>query len=176
MLYAYALLPGLTATQTAAYASSPHFRIVENSTEVQAVTEETLGLVGRKFLDDVGSDGGRDLVRWDPQVVAIEAEGVLAVGVADPTQANSGGLRVGIDREAAEVLEKDEAVVVEQMTPSVVLRVDTRGARGRTLRVRLRLPRSKTLGTTSRNLWASAPPAVIVPPAPPKWSLDCRSV
>jgi hyaluronate lyase len=69
----------------------------------------------------------------------MERDGELRVAAADPTQANTGGLRIAIDRAAAEVLAKDESVEVLQTTPTLVLQIDTNGSRGRTHRIRLKL-------------------------------------
>ncbi len=137
--YAYALLPGFNAEQTAAYAAAPQFRIVTQTPLVHAVTEETLGLRAANFFasgqpaaSGISSDGVAS-------VLVVESGGALHIGVADPTQANNAGLRITVERAAVEVVEKDAAVQVEQMSPVTILRIDTRGARGRTLRAQLRL-------------------------------------
>ncbi|MBI4904454.1 MAG: polysaccharide lyase 8 family protein [Acidobacteria bacterium] len=136
--YAYALLPGLDADQTAAYAAAPQFRILEHTPSIHAVVEETLGLRAASFFAAVQQNSAGIASDGVASVLALETEGVLIVGVADPTQANNTGLRITFDRDASEVIEKDAAVQVEQLAP-VVIKVDTRATRGRTLRVRLRL-------------------------------------
>jgi len=137
--YAYALLPARTAEQTRSYAEAPQFRIVENSTVVHAVTEETLGIRAANFWS--GGENREVGISADgtASVIALESEGMLHVGVADPTQANTAGLRISVRRGAAEVVEKDESIQVELLETEVVLKVETRNARGRTFRVVMKL-------------------------------------
>jgi hyaluronate lyase len=131
----------LSAEQTAAYAASPHFRILLNTAEAHAVEETTLGLRAATFWTAAEQTAGGISSNGVASVLVREAGGVLHVGVADPTQANDAGLRIGIDRAAVEVIEKDSAVVVERLSPDVVLQVNTRNRRGRTIEIRLRTPR-----------------------------------
>ena len=150
--YAYALLPLHSAEQTAAYAAAPHFRILENSAAAHAVVEETLGLRAANFWTAAPCTAGGIAADGVASVLALEDGGVLHVGVADPTQANSAGLRIALDRAAAEVWDKDDGVEVEQLAPQIRLRVETRGAQGRTLRVRLKLAARGAEDTPGRNL------------------------
>jgi hyaluronate lyase len=136
--YAYALLPGFSAAQTADYSASPQFRVLENTAAVHAVVEDTLNLKAVNFWNAAEQTAAGVSSSGVASILIREWEGVVHIGIADPTQANADGLRIAIDRAAAEVLEADAAVAVEQMSPSIVLQVDTRGARGRTLRIRLR--------------------------------------
>ena len=68
-----------------------------------------------------------------------ESDGTLSVAVADPTQANTGAIRIEIDRAAAGVVEQDATVTVEQLAPSIRLLVNVRNARGKTPRARFEL-------------------------------------
>ena len=118
------------------YAAAPQFRILDNSAAAHAVVEETLGLRAANFWTAAPHTAGGISSEDAASVLALEAGGLLHAGVAGPTQATHGGLRIGVERAAAEVIEKDETVEVEQLAPAVVLKVDTGGARGQTLRAK----------------------------------------
>lgn len=134
--YAYALLPETAAEEVAAYAAAPDFRILENSGEAQAVAEDTLGLRAVNFWTNGGKQAGGITCDRIASVLVLDGDGMLHLGVADPTQANSGSIRVEVDRAVSAVEEKDDAVTIEQMAPSLVVSVDVRNARGHTLRAR----------------------------------------
>ena len=137
--YAYALLPGWGRQDTAAYAASPPFRIVENTGEAQAVVDPSLKLRALSFWNNAVKTAAGVTSDKAASVLVQESDGTLSVAVADPTQANTGTIRIEIDRAAAGVVEQDATVTVEQLAPSIRLLINVRNARGKTHRARFEL-------------------------------------
>jgi hyaluronate lyase len=134
--YAYVLLPGKSAAAAAAYAAAPEVKIVENSSQAHAVAKAALGLRAVNFWTDAPktSDG-----IWSDRIASVlvlEAGGAIQIAVADPTQANGGAIHIQIDRAAAGVMEKDNAISIDQMSPALRLTVNVANARGRTLKLK----------------------------------------
>jgi hyaluronate lyase len=134
--YAYVLLPGKNAAAVAAYAAAPGVRIVENSAQAHAVSKPALGLRAVNFWTD--NQKSSDGITSDRivSVLVIEADGAMQIAVADPTQANSGAIHIEIDRAAAGVIEKDDAISIDLMSPSVRLTVNVANARGRSSKLK----------------------------------------
>ena len=137
--YAYALLPGWGRQDTAAYAASPPFRIVENSGEAQAVVDPSLKLRAVSFWNNAVKTAAGVTSDKAASVMVQESDGALSVAVADPTQANTSAIRIEIDRAATAVVEQDATVTVEQLAPSIRLLINVRSARGKTHRARFEL-------------------------------------
>ncbi|MRW91068.1 hyaluronate lyase [Duganella sp. FT80W] len=140
--YAYTLLPNLSALETSAYASAPTVRILENSSEAQAVNDTALQVTGANFWKNATKtvyDGTRHLITANrmASVAMQEADGELDVSVADPTQTNTDTIGVEIGRSATSVLSADSGVTVDQLSPSVKLTVAVSGAVGKSFSVRL---------------------------------------
>jgi hyaluronate lyase len=137
--YVYALLPGWGRQDTAVYAASPPFRIVENTGEAQAVADASLKLRAISFWNNAVKTAAGVTSDKAASVLVQESDGTLSVAVADPTQANTGTIRIEIDRAAAGVVEQDATVTVEQLAPSIHLLINVRNARGKTHRARVEL-------------------------------------
>ncbi|HYW45554.1 MAG TPA: polysaccharide lyase 8 family protein [Bryobacteraceae bacterium] len=134
--YAYALLPGKNSAAVAAYAAVPGFRIVENSVQAHAVSKPALGLRAVNFwTDDQKTSDGITSDRIASALV-IEGAGVIRIAVADPTQANAGVIHIEIDRAATGVMEKDDAISIDQMAPALRLTVNVANARGRSFKLK----------------------------------------
>jgi len=56
--YQYVLLPGRTARRMSQYAAQPHISILANNTNVQAVTENTLGITAANFWNNTSQTAG----------------------------------------------------------------------------------------------------------------------
>jgi len=134
--YAYALLPGRNAAAVAAYAAAPEAGIVENSAQAQAVSKPALGLRAVNFwTDDKNTSNGITSDRI-ASVMVVESGGFIQVAVADPTQANPGAIHLEIDRAAASVIEKDDAIAIDRLAPVIRLTVNVANARGKSIGVR----------------------------------------
>ena len=129
--YAYALLPGKTADEVAAYAVAPGFRIVENSAQAQAVSGP--GFRAVNFWTDGGKTSAGITSDRVASVLALETGGTLQLAAADPAQSNTGVIHLEFDRAVARVTEKDEAITVERTAPTLRIVINVENARGRTL-------------------------------------------
>ena len=134
--YAYVLLPGKDAAAVAAYAAAPAVRIVENSAQAHAVSKPALGLRAVNFWTDNRKTSDGITSDRIASVLVVEAGGAMQIAVADPTQANGGAIHIGIDRAVAGVMEKDDAISIEQMAPELRLTVNMANARGRSLKLK----------------------------------------
>jgi hyaluronate lyase len=135
--YSYVLLPGLSAGDTAAYAASPAVQIAQNDAMAQGVIQIALGIQAVNFwapspqpVAGITSDGVAS-------VLVHQANGLLNVAVADPTQANTGTLHVEIAAPASTVVSQDDGVTVTQTTPTLRLSVNVKGAHGKSFHVSL---------------------------------------
>jgi hyaluronate lyase len=134
--YAYALLPGKNAAAVAAYAAAPGVRIVENSAQAQVVSKPALGLRAVNFWTDAQKTSNGITSDRIAAVLVIEAGGAMQIAVADPTQSNGGAIHIEIDRATAGVIEKDDAISIDQISPAVRLTVNVANARGRSLKLK----------------------------------------
>ena len=147
--YAYAILPNYDAARTAAFANSPTVKIVMQTTEAHAVRDTRLDASGASFSVtgvNFWVDGEKTV--WDSglryltskqkaSVTVVETGTELRLGVADPTQANTGTIELELNRSAWDVLAVDKGVTVTQLYPTVKLSVDVNQAHGKTFGVRL---------------------------------------
>lgn len=128
--YAYALLPNQSAAAVAAYAAAPQFTIIENSANVQAVREDTLGVTAANFWADATHTAGGITCDRKAAVMVRDDGTELRVAVADPTQVNTGTIRIEIAAAMERVLAADPRVTVEQVKPTVKLLVNVTGGAG----------------------------------------------
>jgi hyaluronate lyase len=130
--YAYVLLPNKDAAGVAAYASSPGVVVLANTPAVQAAKKASLGVEAANFWS--GGTHSVDLITANAPscIVTSWSPSSLAVGISDPTQADAGSITVRLGRPAAALVSADPGVIVEQLAPDVVLKVDVSGSLGRT--------------------------------------------
>ncbi|MDF2923276.1 MAG: hypothetical protein K0R57_2190 [Paenibacillaceae bacterium] len=128
--YAYVLLPGRNAEQTAAYRDNGEAEIVEMSAEAHSARIPRLGLTGILFWEDKPKKAGAVACDKKAAVVVKEDSGSLAVSVADPTMENDGFITIEIDASASGVTAKDKRIEVLALEPSIRFNVNVGGARG----------------------------------------------
>ena len=133
--YAYVLLPNYTATNTAAYAANPAVTILTNTPNVQAASEPALGVTAANFWVDGTNSAGLITVNKKSSVVTSANIFQIAVGVSDPTQTNSGSIKVTLNRAATGILSVDPGVTVLQLSPQIILSVNVSGAAGKSFQV-----------------------------------------
>ena len=143
--YAYVLLPNVSAAQLASYAAAPAIAVLENSAEAHAAKDASLKLVGVNFWSDAAktvSDAGAPVVSSDRKasVTMLEtATRELQVGIADPTQLNTGAVVIEIHRAATRLISADAGVTVLRLAPTIRLSVNVNAAAGKTFRASLQL-------------------------------------
>ncbi len=148
--YAYVILPGMTSSEVNAYAANPDISILSNtapsasSSGIHAMKSSALGVVGANFwAKTTGADvgGSVDFIAVSKQssVMTTESSGVLAVGVSDPTQTNTGTIVVTLNRQAVSTLSVDSGVTVTQLSPNIIFSVNANGSKGKTFQASFQL-------------------------------------
>jgi hyaluronate lyase len=137
--YAYALLPGMTASATATYAAAPEFTILEASNDAHGVRETTLGCTGVNFWKDVLKNVGTVTSNRKASVMVCNIPtGGLRVAVADPTQQNTGTIQIDIDGQYSATTSVDPEITVSWPTWSKTrLTVNVASAKGRSFYAKL---------------------------------------
>ncbi|TFW16805.1 polysaccharide lyase family 8 super-sandwich domain-containing protein [Duganella callida] len=149
-VYSYVLLPNRSAAQTAAYAAAPTVSVLERSTSASAAADSALGLTGAVFWNDASktvSQAGQPLLTSDRKAVMVmQQNGTdLQISVADPTQANTAGINVEINRSAGALVMADPGVTIVQLSPTIKFKVATSGSAGKSYAARFTLNTIKTL-------------------------------
>ena len=134
--YAYMVLPNKTSTQVSSYAANPSSNVLRNDTNVQAVQQKTLGIIGANFWTDtlqtVGAKGDANYLSSNKKasVMVKETSTTTEVAVSDPTQANVGKIQIELNAPSGSVIEQDERVTVTQLYPKTILTVNVNGSAG----------------------------------------------
>lgn len=142
--YAYVVLPGRSAAQTAAFAVQPSIAVLANSAEVSAACDARLDLIGANVWAPLSRPlqiGGRDWLRADQGIalVARHRAGVLELSFADPSQRIGGVVHVELDENVASVLQADPRVSVERTAPTLRLALRLAGLAGESVHAQFRL-------------------------------------
>lgn len=126
--YAYILLPGRSAAETAAYAARPDIEILRGDGAVHAARDNRHSILAANFwlagtVEDISVSA--------PASIIVKREGnMMTVGVSDPTQRDiSITVTVAV---AGELIAKDGTVAVNSVSPLVRFTVDTAGSLGGT--------------------------------------------
>lgn len=135
--YAYVILPGATAAQTAAYSQSPDIEVLANTTTVQAVRDRVLKATGASFWTAASVAG----IATDrpASLTLLERSGQLYLGLADPTQEATGPITVELPYAADAIVAKDSLVAVLALAPRLRLQFAVSGTRGRSLAATFKL-------------------------------------
>ncbi|HZK47954.1 MAG TPA: polysaccharide lyase family 8 super-sandwich domain-containing protein, partial [Atopostipes sp.] len=119
--YSYVLLPTKNEEETAKYVKNPHVEILANSSQIQAVQENKLGIIAVNFWE-----AGRVSFIQSNQPAAIMAQEdgqQLVISIADPTQLQD-KLVIGIAKDDLRIVESAENISVIQTSPSLLIEVD----------------------------------------------------
>lgn len=134
--YAYVLMPGKTAQETAAYAQNADIEILENTSEAQAVKEKNLGIIGINFWQNQTKTVGKVTADTQASVMIKETEDYVEVAVSDPTQKNFGNIRLTLDIPVAGVYSADSNFTVTRIEPRTELVVRVANSAGKTYRIK----------------------------------------
>lgn len=119
--YEYILLPKKAREEVADYHANPDVAVLSNTKQIQAVRESQLGITAINFWER-GSYG--DVKANQPSSVMMQESGnQLKLAVSDPTQKKE-RISFEIKRTGTEVLSKDAAVTVLQLSPTIRFEVD----------------------------------------------------
>lgn len=133
--YAYAIVPGKTAAETAAFAENPGFSILANTNALQAVRKNDGGMIGA-VIWQAGQEIAGITSHQPALLMQKEEDGVLRISISDPAHTES-VLRFTLDREMPGVLSADPGVTVITEDGVTQIMVDTTGALGKTFHVSL---------------------------------------
>ncbi|HVT27631.1 MAG TPA: polysaccharide lyase 8 family protein [Lacipirellulaceae bacterium] len=130
--YAYVLLPNMTPSQVAAYATNPEVEVLENDNLIHAVKDTKLDVVGANFWGDstqtLNIDGSAYLSVYKKACVMTQVHsGLLAAAVSDPTQLNSARIDLEIHRVAVGTVYASPGVSVTQLSPTITFNVTPNG-------------------------------------------------
>ena len=130
--YAYVVLPNYSAANMATYATNPDMVVITNTSTVQAASKPAGGLVAANFWVDGTNSADIITANKKSAVIVSQNNFQISVGVADPTQTNSGSITVVLNRPATAVLSADPGVTVVRLSPQIVLSVNVNGSAGKT--------------------------------------------
>lgn len=127
--YAYVLLPGRSAAETAAYAGAPDIEILRRDGGVHAARDNRGHVTAANFWE-AGTAAGIEVDA--PASITVRWEGdKVAVGVSDPTQRGT-SLTVTLAMGYAGTLSRDGTVAVDERASRVKFTVDVRDSLGGT--------------------------------------------
>jgi len=149
--YAYVILPGRSAAQTAAFAAKPLIAVLANNAEVSAACDAQLGVIGANVWAPLSKPlqiGGRDWLRADSAaaLVARHKADTLELSVADPSQHNDGFVQLEIDEPVASVLEVDPRITVKRTAPTLQLSIRVSGLAGGSVHARFQQRAARDAG------------------------------
>lgn len=126
--YAYVLLPGRSAAETAAYAAQPDIEILKHDGTVHAARDNSQHILAANFWQ---AGTLEYLTVSAPASVIVQRDGDrLTIGVSDPTQRDV-PITVTLAM-AGELVSKDDRVTVDDTTSLLRFTVDTTGGLGGT--------------------------------------------
>ncbi|OCT15327.1 hypothetical protein A8709_14645 [Paenibacillus pectinilyticus] len=139
--YQYAILPNASKSETATYASSPDYTVLANSADVQAVRENKLGMTGFNFWKDkvTSVSGLTSNSKASIMMKGNPYSGVYEIAVADPTLENQGFIEMELDKSAQTVISKDDRIEIQQLTPTLKLKVNVKDTMGKSQLVAIQM-------------------------------------
>jgi len=142
--YAYAILPNKTAEEMASYASNPDITILENSTDLHAVKDSSLNIVGANFWNDITKTLNIDGVQYltsdkAASVTTIEEGNILSVAVSDPTKVNTGVINIEINKPVAQIKDLDPGITITQLSPTLKMTVNVNEANGKSFNAKFNI-------------------------------------
>lgn len=130
--YSYVLLPEKTEAETKAYAEHPEIEVLQNTSSIQAVYDNSLKMTGINFWDDNGGTVGDVTSDKAASVILQEtSEGSLKIAVSDPTMKNKGDIQITINKPiTSEIALDSNASILEKDENHVVIRFAMAGTNG----------------------------------------------
>jgi len=126
--YAYILLPGATARQTAQHADDSGVTVLANTADVQAIRSR--GQLTMANFWTAGQAG--DITTSGPASVVVGKDGrTITVAVSDPSRTVE-TLRLTVDRQVARLVSSDPSVTVVATGAQFVLDIAVGGSKGAT--------------------------------------------
>ena len=133
--YAYILLPNRSAAQTAAYSAAPDAEILANTPQVQAVHFKDAAVTGLNFWQPSANPVAGVSADAPASVTMREDKEGLTIGVSDPTQLNTGKIRITLDRAVGKPVKENPKIRVLSTSP-LSFEADVKDALGATREIR----------------------------------------
>lgn len=148
--YTYILLPNRSVEETAAFAAANPITVIERSTSATAVMDGAQGVTGIVFWNDATKTvtvSGQPFVTSDKKaVVTLQQTGSdLQLAVADPTQLNTGVIKLELHRTGSLVSKDDAISVLNPGGSPMKLAVNVNGAQGKSFEARFALSNSTSV-------------------------------
>lgn len=132
--YEYIVIPRCDEDRLNDYCNRNDVKIIENSEWIQCVQKNNV--TGIIFLKDRTRIAGGIMADCRCVVMTEEKDGGVDFVIADPTQKQK-KINVELDYSAESFAGCDERIKLTQLSPYVVMEIDTDGAKGKEMRVRL---------------------------------------
>lgn len=127
--YAYVLLPGKTAAETAVYSENSDIEVLVNTPKLQVVSEKTLGIVGMVFWE-AGSYG--DIRVSKPMILIVrKKDSGLELAVSDPTHKLKDGV-ISFSKNM-ELKSADKEVTAFSGNGSTAMKINFENSSGKTI-------------------------------------------
>lgn len=137
--YAYVLLPGFTSANVEKYSQDPDIEILENTARIHAVKEKKMNIVGVNFWENDSQQkiqiNDNEFLHCDKQasVMAYFNNDSIVVSISDPTQKNTGKIKLVLENISADkYLKLPDNVEIVSLSPSIELNIDMKDSRGKT--------------------------------------------
>lgn len=137
--YAYVLLPGATASATAAYAAAPVITLSENSGSAQYAHGTFSGSTvhGAVFWNDASYSSGLMTANTSVFVFLRQTATAIDIALADPTEARTASIVVTVNIANSSVHAADPSITVTRTATSATLTLNPTGAKGQSKTVTL---------------------------------------
>ncbi len=152
--YSYVLLPGLTQSETQAYAANSGLTILSNTDALQAVADKNANAAGFTFWQAGKAEmpeGGKITAvssSAPASVTLYQKDGKIYVGVSDPSQKGS-SIKVALTGEGLSLDTLDKGVTGTKTETGVELTISVSGLHGETLTAQLSDGSSSSSGGSS---------------------------
>lgn len=141
--YSYILLPNKSAKETKYYNENPNIEILANTEKVQSVRENRLKITAANFWEDNQSI---DFISVDKKssIIVKEENGKLKTSISDPTMKND-VIKVTLDKDVESVINKDERINVIESKDKVVLEVNVKDLKGKSIDIEFKTEEKEEL-------------------------------
>jgi hyaluronate lyase len=133
--YSYVLLPNKSSAQVGSYAAEPDITILENSSQAHAVKENGLNVTGINFWNDGKKTVGIVTSDSKAAVMTRETADEFEISVSDPTHDNVSTIYIDVDKNATNLISKDEEITVLQYSPTIKFKVNVNKSAGKAFKV-----------------------------------------
>ncbi len=128
--YSYVILPNYEAEQTEEYAKNPDIEILDKSSDVHSVRDNTIGVTGYNFWNKHGGKGSGVSADGVLTMIVAEDDVSMNISVTDPTFSLTRPVKVEFDMSVSSVSECDDRVTVLSINP-LKIKIDLKDINGR---------------------------------------------